>query len=229
MKKFKYQAKSPDGKTVKGLVEAKDENQAVSLLHQRKLTVISLRTQKDKSSLELPFNFLQKTSFSDLVNFTRQLSTMIVAGLSLTEALALLEAQMKPAFSVVLADIRRRIEGGSSLADAMAVHPKVFSKLYVASVQAGEAAGVLEKVLSRLANNLEKQKEFQGKVKGAMIYPIIIIIGMIGVAAVMMTVVLPKMMGLYQEFDVELPLPTRVLIAVPDFMVSFWWLILIFS
>lgn len=226
MTKFRYLAKSADGKTVKGLVEAKDESQAISLLRQRQLTVISLRLQKESVS-NLPLNFLQKTSFTDLVNFTSQLSTMIVAGLSLTEGLVLLEAQVKPAFSAVLAEIRRMIEGGSSLADAMAEQPQVFSKLYVASVRAGETAGVLDNVLSRLATNLEKQKEFRGKVKGAMIYPIIIIFGMVGVGTVMMIFVLPKMMGLYQEFGVTLPLMTRILMAVSNFVAGFWWLILV--
>ncbi len=226
MKKFKYQARASDGQMTKGLVEAKNESQAISLLRQRQLTVISLRLQKESVS-NLPLNFLQKTSFTDLVNFTSQLSTMIVAGLSLTEGLVLLEAQVKPAFSAVLAEIRRKIEGGSSLADAMAEQPQVFSKLYVASVRAGETAGVLDNVLSRLATNLEKQKEFRGKVKGAMIYPIIIIFGMVGVGAVMMIFVLPKMMGLYQEFGVTLPLMTRILMAVSNFVAGFWWLILL--
>ena len=225
MKKFKYRAKTKEGKTIKGLVEAQSESQAADLLRQRQLIVIFLQVHEKPEAVNL-LGFLQKTSFGDLVNFTRQLSTMITAGLSLTESLALLETQMSSGLASILMEIRRKIEGGSSLADSLAVHPEVFSKLYIASVRAGETAGVLDKVLDRLATNLEKEKDFRGKVKGAMIYPIIIILGMVGVGGVMMVVVLPKMMGLYQEFNVELPFSTRILMAVSDFMVSFWWLLL---
>jgi len=224
MKKFKYRAKSADGQLVAGKVEARDENQAISLLRQRQLTIISLYLDEKNPRVIKFIPFARKTSFTEVVNFTRQLSTMITAGLSLTEALSLLEAQVSPAFYNVLSDIRRRLEGGNNLGSALKNHPKIFSKTYVASVRAGETAGALDKVLARLATNLEKQRDFLGKVKGAMMYPAIVLIGMVLVSAAMMIFVLPQMMGFYENFDVELPTPTRILMAVSNFAASFWWL-----
>ena len=151
---------------------------------------------------------------------------MITAGLSLTDALNLLEIQFNPAMGRVIGEVRREVEGGKSLAEALSHYPKVFSKVYIASIKAGESAGVLDKILTRLANNLEKQREFMSKVKGAMIYPIIVVVGMIVVAGVMMIFVLPKMMTLYEEFNVELPITTKILMAASRFMASFWWLVL---
>jgi len=227
MNKFTYRAKDQQGKTLTRVVEARDEKQALSLLHTRRLIVISLSLEKEKGLRNLVRVF-QKISFNDVVNFSRQLSTMITAGLSLTNALALLEVQLSPAMARGIGDVLRKIEDGGSLAEALSRHPKVFSKVYIALIRAGESAGVLDKVLARLADNLEKQRDFKSQVKGAMIYPIIVLIAMAGVAAVMMIFVLPKMMSLYQEFGAELPLPTRILMGISKFSVSFWWLGLTF-
>jgi type II secretory pathway component PulF len=123
----------------------------------------------------------------------------------------------------VLADI----QGGVSLSDALGKHPETFSKVYVSLIRAGEAAGVLETILSRLAESLEKAREFSGKVKGALVYPIIIVFGMIGVMIVMMVSVVPKLSALYSEFDETLPLITRLVIGMSDLMVHFWWLLIL--
>jgi len=125
--------------------------------------------------------------------------------------------------SQILADV----QGGESFSKSLAKHPKVFTSSYVALVKAGETGGVLDKVLLRLADNLEKQQEFQGKVKGALIYPVIIVVAMIGVGIVMMIFVIPKMTSLYSEFDAELPTPTRILIGASDLMLKFWPILLI--
>ncbi len=186
MKKFNYRAKSKEGKTLTGVVEASNEKQAITLLHDRGLTIISLVSHKEQAGLGSIVKTFQKTSFGNVVNFTRQLSTMITAGLSLTNALSLLETQLGPAMGGVIGRVLRQIEGGESLGDALAKHPQVFSKVYVALVRAGESAGVLDKVLGRLADNLEKQREFKGKVKGALIYPVIIVIGIVIVAFIML-------------------------------------------
>jgi len=227
MKKFNYRAKDKDGKTISGVVEAKNEKQAVELLHERELIVISLSPVKEKTHLKKVFKFLNKVSFNDVVNFTRQLSTMVTAGLSLTDALSLLEEQAKPAMAIIISGVLRRVQGGDSLADSLAQYPKVFSPVYVALVRSGESAGVLDKILARLADNLEKQRDFKSKVKGALIYPVIVLVAMIAVAAVMMIFVLPKMMVLYEEFQADLPLPTRILMSISRLVTSFGWLFLI--
>lgn len=224
MKKFSYRGKNLEGKTFSGVVEARNEKQAAILLHERGLTVISLKPYRERSGLSASLWLFKKVSFGELVAFTRQLSTTIIAGLSLTEALSLLEVQLSPAMSKVISGILRRIEGGESLADALAKYPKVFSPVFIALIRAGESAGVLEKVLLRLADNLEKQRDFKQKVQGAMVYPVIIIVGMVAVGFIMITFVLPRMMILYQEFGTELPLATKFLIKVSELTSAFWWL-----
>lgn len=226
MKKFSYRAKDKKGKKLSGMVEARDAKQAIALLHERGLTVISLVLHKENAGLRGVVKVFQKVSSGDVVNFTRQLSTMITAGISLTDALSILEIQMNPAIARVIGDVLLKIEGGDSLGDALAAHPKIFSPVYVSLVRAGETAGVSENILARLSDNLEKQKEFASKVKGALVYPTIVIVGMIAVAFVMMVFVMPKMILLYENFETELPMITKILIAVSKFFSYFWWLII---
>jgi len=227
MKKFEYKAKDKQGKTLKGIAEATDEKQAVNILREKGLLVITLKPKKESFGDTAKSTFFRKISLTDKVNFTRQLATMLVAGLRVTEALEVLENQSSPAMRKIVEEIRREIEGGRNLSSSLEKHPDVFDPVYIALVKAGESAGVLEKVLTRLADNLEKQKEFQGKIKSAMIYPAIIILGMVAVAGVMIIFVIPKMTVLYEEFQAQLPLPTRILLGISKFVTFFWWLILI--
>ncbi|MDP3954934.1 MAG: type II secretion system F family protein [bacterium] len=226
MKRFKYKAKNADGKTVIGIVEAPDERRAVAAIRERKLVVISLSFVNPDIFSQMAMKIFRGTTSGDLTNFTRQLSTMITTGLTINDCLTILKNQSSPSFGEIIDDISRSIEGGTSLADSMTKHPKVFSKVYVALVRAGEAAGVLDQILSRLADNLEKQREFKSKVKGAMIYPIIIIIGMVIVGAIMMIFVIPKLLEMYKDFQATLPLPTLVLMSISNFMVTYWWIML---
>jgi type IV pilus assembly protein PilC len=227
MEKFEYKAKNKEGKALKGIVEATDEKQAVSILREKGLLVITLKPKKESFGDTIKTTFFRKISLTDKVNFTRQLATMLTAGLRVTEALEILENQSSPAMRKIVEEIRRDIEGGRDLSSSLEKHPDAFDPVYVALVKAGESAGVLEKVLTRLANNLERQKEFQGKIKSAMIYPAIVILGMIVVAAIMIIFVIPKMTTIYEEFQAQLPLPTRVLLSISKFVTFFWWLILL--
>ena len=226
MEKFEYKAKDRQGKSLKGIVEAPDEKQAVKILREKGLLVISLKTKKESFTEEIKGVLFKRVGLTDKVNFTRQLATMLTAGLRVTEALEILENQASVGMRKIVEEIRRDIEGGRDLASSLEKHPQVFDQVYVALIRAGEAAGVLEKVLGRLADNLEKQKEFQGKIKSAMIYPAIIILGMIAVATIMIIFVIPKMTALYEEFQAQLPLPTRILLGISKFATLFWWLIL---
>jgi len=227
MEKFEYKAKDKLGKTLKGIVEATDEKQAVSILREKGFLVITLKPKKESLGNTIKSTFFRKVTLTDKVNFTRQLATMLTAGLRVTEALEILENQSSPAMRKIIEEIRRDIEGGKDLSSSLEKHPDAFGRVYVALVKAGESAGVLEKVLTRLADNLERQKEFQGKIKSAMIYPIIIILGMVAVAGIMIIFVIPKMTALYEEFQAQLPLPTRILISISKFVTLFWWLILL--
>jgi len=149
---------------------------------------------------------------------------MIVAGLPLTTALSILKFQSNLSMAKMVDEVLKDIEGGGSFYKALSKHKRVFTPVYLALIQSGEAAGVLEKVLQRLANNLEKQAEFRAKTKNALIYPIIITVAMIAVAVVMMVFVIPKLTSLYDEFGAELPTMTKVLISISNFMVKTWYL-----
>jgi len=223
---YKYTARNEYGEKVAGKVEAKDRNQAASTLMSRNLLLIDLKSMSAAS-----FSGLQAKLFGvsqdDIVNFTRQLATMINAGLPLATALAILQDQTKPAMQTLVTKILKDIESGQTFAEALAEHPKVFSRVYIQLVRAGELGGVLDQVLDRLAETLEKQKDFREKTKGAMIYPVIVLIAMVVVAFIMMVFVMPKMTQMYQDFDAELPLPTRLLIALSDFSANYWWALLL--
>ncbi|MBU0619057.1 type II secretion system F family protein [Patescibacteria group bacterium] len=227
MKKFNYKAKNKQGKTITGLIEANNDQSAVKILRERGLLTLSLKEYREGISLVQFFPFLQKISKDDLVNFTRQLSTMITAGLPLTDALTILQMQGKPAFAEVVGGVLKDVEGGESLAKSLEKYPKVFPNIYIALVRSGEAAGVLDTILARLADNLEKQKEFRTKTRGAMIYPAIIVTGMLIVAVIMIIFVIPKLTSLYAEFEADLPIATELLLKLSDFMVKSWYLFLL--
>lgn len=227
MEKYDYKAKDNEGETRKGIVEAKDEKFAVKILRERGFFVISLKPRSRGLLAEAGGGFFSRVSLSDKVNFTRQLSTMIMSGLPVTEALEILELQTSPAMAKIINEILRDVEGGGNLASALEKHPDVFDQVYIALIRSGEAAGVLDKVLNRLADNLEKEKEFNGKVKGALIYPIIVVSAMILVSGIMIVFVIPKMTKIYEEFQAELPAPTKILMAISNFATNYWWLCLL--
>lgn len=222
---FTYKAKNEHAETVKGKVEAKDVHQASSILRSRQLVVISI-TRQGESLLGTINKQLQGVAQDDIVNFTRQLSTMVTAGLSLTEALHILHQQGKPAMVALIEDIMREVEGGATFAKALENHPKQFPRIYVQLVKAGETAGVLDEMLARLADNLEKSKEFKGKTQGALIYPAIVITALLVVAIIMMVFVIPQLTEMYDDFGAELPFVTQLLIDASDLFIGYWWVLL---
>jgi type IV pilus assembly protein PilC len=223
---FKYVARNEYGEKVNGKVEARTREQAASVLINRKLLVIKVKPQGEAS-----FAFIHDMLFGikadDLVNFTRQLATMISAGLPLATALSILQDQSKPSLSKLVSKILKDIEGGSSFADSLNNHPDVFSRVFIQLVRAGEVGGVLDNVLERLADTLEKKKDFRAKTKGAMIYPVIVVLAMIVVGFIMMIFVIPKLTQMYEDFNAELPFATRALITISKFMSNFWYVIII--
>jgi type IV pilus assembly protein PilC len=225
--RIKYTAKDLNGKTVRGLVEAGSINAAAGILREQKMLPLTFVEVKKSTSLFSLLSMKKGVSATDLTNFTRQLATMITAGLPLTDALNLLKVQSSSAMSVVIGVVLADVQSGVSLSASMAKHPNVFNRVYVALVKAGESAGLMEKILNRLADTAEKSREFKGKVVGAMIYPIIILIGMVGVMVLMILLVIPKLSALYKDFDADLPVATKALIAISDFSVNWWWAVLI--
>ncbi len=221
MKRFTYKAKGKDGRIVEGEVEAQDLQGAARLVRGKGLVVISIKP-KSQNVLELFTSFKGRITSGDIANFTRQFATMINAGLPITESLSILKLQSQENLQPIIAKILSDVESGESLSTAFSKSPKVFSPTYVALIKAGETGGVLDKVLTRIADNLEKSEEFRGKVVGALIYPIIIIIGMIIVTFIMMIFVIPKLLSLYTQFNTTLPLPTQIIVTISNFFVAFW-------
>jgi len=220
---FKYTAKNKFAETIKGKVESRSIEAAASLLVSRGLLVIKL-SPLSEDSLAFVKKMFGGVKFDDVVNFTRQLSTMITAGLPLAGALSILVREGKPEVTRMMSVILQDVEGGNAFADALAKHNKIFSRLYIQLVRAGETGGVLDTVLERLADNMEKEKEFKAKTKGALIYPVIVIIAMVAVAAIMMIFVIPKLTEMYKDFGAELPLATKILIGISEAAVNYWWI-----
>ena len=225
---FQYKSRDNQGKPISGLVDAPSREVAIRLLHEKRVFVIAIKQYKEPFSLASLKQGTKRVSFNDLVNFTRQLSTMVTAGLSIPESLTILRNQItNPTFTDILVDVEHQIVSGGNLADALGKYPKYFSPTFIALIHAGESSGTLDQVLVRLAETMEAERDFRGKVSGALIYPVIILIGMAGVIGVMMTVVVPKLTGLYTEMDIELPWTTKLLISVSDVFVRYWIIIVI--
>jgi len=226
MAKFSYKAKNTEGKIITGELEAPDARFVSANLRNEGLFVIDIKASFSHamlSSIDIPFK--GKVTTSDITNFTRQISVMISSGLTISEALTSLRNQSSnPHTEKLLGDLLISVESGLSLSKSLALHKEVFPDIYIAVVAAGESSGLLDKMLNRLADNLEKEREFRGKLKTALIYPIIILIGVVIVVAILMLFVVPQMSSLYSQLNIELPLPTRIVVEVSNFFVTFWWL-----
>lgn len=225
---FQYKARNPDGTVLTGLVDAPSQQVAIRLLHDKRLFVVAIAPAKSQFNLDSFQQYFKRVGFNEIVNFTRQLSTMVVAGLSIPESLTILRTQTtNKVLADILIDVEHQIVGGGSLGSALAKYPKYFPPTYIALVRAGESSGMLDQVLTRLAETMESERDFRGKISGAMIYPVIILVGMIGVIFVMMTVVVPKLTSLYTDMNIELPVTTKILIGTSQFFVKSWWLIIL--
>ncbi len=223
---FQYKALK-DGKTTVKKIEATSSTEVLHYLQKNGYFPISVTKVKELNSNFLD-NIIQQVNFNDIVNFTRQVAIMLNAGLTLIDSLEILKKQTtKTPLRTMIEAIDSKIKGGSSLSVALRDYKGNFSNLYIALVRSGEASGKLGEILLRLADNLEKQREFKSKLIGALVYPIIIVVGMVLVMFIMITFVLPKLLGLYKDFNVELPLSTKILIGLSDISTKFWPLILV--
>lgn len=222
--RFTYRALKND-KIVSKSIEAYSENDVVAFLRKNEYTPIEIR--KEEQLFPQLTSLFDKISFVDIVDFTRQLAIMLNAGLTLVDSFAILEKQItKPAMLAVLRSIQKDIMAGVTFSAALRKYPQYFSNLYIALIRSGEASGKLSDILLRLADNLEKQREFQSRVKSALTYPVIILVGMVGIMFVMMTFVMPRLLGLYKDFNIELPVSTQILMAISSFLSLFWPLVI---
>lgn len=222
-----YQAVTREGKKVRGIINANDTNEAAAYLRSKNFIPISIsKENKNKFLDSLPI-FSQKITASDLVVFTRQLSSMLTAGLTLIKSLEILKEQLEKEAMIEIVDgIITDIEEGSTFSGAIAKYPQVFSSIYVSLIKASETSGLLDKSLLRLADNLEKQQKLKGTIRSALMYPIIVVILMAVVVVIMMIFVIPQLSILYNDLNIPLPLPTQIIVNLSQFVIIFWPVIL---
>jgi type IV pilus assembly protein PilC len=222
---FTYQAQNTKtGKKIKGLVQANNEKEATKLVQKQGLIPITIQ---EKTNNKLFGGTRIKTK--DKILFSRQLATLINAGLPLVQSLRSIADKLKnKAFEEVIKQVISDVEAGKSFSESLAKHPKVFDKIFVSLVAASETSGTLDKGLERLANQQEKDADVKSKVRGAMIYPLIVLLVMVGVGTFMVVKVLPQVQNIYSGIPgASLPLVTRLLLAVSHFITHFWYLVII--
>ena len=217
MPNFKYVARDDSGKPINGFFEAADYAAAVDMLRKRGLTIVSVNESAAKSKI-FAFSFRRKrVKTDDLVVFSRQLATMVDAGIPLVGALDILGSQIEnKAFGEIILRIQNDVETGSSFSDAIAKHKRVFSPLFVNMVKAGESSGMLDEILDRLAVYLEKTSNLQKKIGSALIYPAVVSAMAAGITLLLLLKVIPIFKDIFSGFGAELPRPTAILISVSD-------------
>ncbi len=226
MPKFVWEGRTSSGKIMKGTMEAPNVEAVMAQLRRQNITPFPEKI-KEKKGIDWSMSITIGTGVTekDLVVFTRQFATMIDAGLPLVQCLDILGRESpNPAFRKILNSVKESVEAGSSLADALKKHPKVFSELYVNMVAAGEAGGILDTVLNRLATTIEKSEALKRQIKGAMIYPVITIIVAILVVAILMVFVIPRFAELFHDMGAELPKLTQYVVKMSNWMAKqFGW------
>jgi len=214
--RFEYTAKDPQGRILKGIIEAESERDARRLIRRQRLYVISL---KKESSFWKTLTVSKKVTLPELVIFTSQFATLLRSGILLTDALITLAQQTdNEYFKEVLRQVRLSIDGGESLSEALSRFPNVFPNIFISLVRTGEVTGSLDIMLDRLARYFDSQHELREKIKSALTYPTIVIIAAIGVVIFLLTFVVPTFQRIYGRMNVPLPLPTRMLLGISAFV-----------
>lgn len=226
MRKFLYKAKGPNGRTVTGTVEAKNEIEAESLLTQHSLVAEEI-VATDESPLNFLKNFMSRINDKDRAVFARQLSTMVSAGLTLPKSIKVTSNQARTEkLKNIYMDIYKQLEEGKSFSNALRDHPEAFDDVFVNVVAAGEQTGKIDIVLKQLATQLENNNNFVGRVRGAMYYPGFIIVAMIFIAIYMLVKVIPALKGIFDQQGAQLPIATRILLAMSDAVQVYWWAVI---
>lgn len=220
MPRFNYIAKAADGKPVRGSTTAATQMDAMVNLKRLGFTSVSLREESRRKGLQLIFGPPKpRVRSEDMAVFTRQLATMISAGIPLLEALEILEEQAEdPGFKLALGDIVDKVRGGSDFSESLSDFPKLFSRIYVSMVKAGEAAGALDTILVRLAEYMEATEELKREIKSAMTYPSISLALILIIATGLMVFIVPQFKRIFDSLGVPLPTPTKILLSVSGFM-----------
>lgn len=229
MPQFKYKARDRDGTVHIGVLEASRRELVADHLSSVGLIPVQIDEQAAKAVdwAELSTGLRRVTS-QDLIIFSRQLSTLVSAGIPLLQGLSAIERQTdNPRLKKVLAVIRQDIEAGKAFSEALARHPGIFNKMYVSMIRAGETAGILDEILERLASLAEHDAETRSRVKAAIRYPMIVVVAICLAFAFLVSFVIPRFAAIFSKFKTELPLPTRILIGINHAVQNYWYLILL--
>lgn len=224
---FTYEARTKDGDTQSGRVEALNKRDAADMLRRHGLTIVDIIESKDVPIYARRLKFLERTKPKDIVILSRQLATLFAADIPLVTALSTAAKQTEnmPLREKIF-EVSSDVEGGSSLSDAMSKHSDVFSEFYVNMLKAGEASGKLDQILSYLADHMEREYEVMSKVKGALIYPAFVVTGFVISMTILMVFVIPRLTSILQESGQKLPVITHIIIVSSDFMRASWYILL---
>ena len=226
MNKYSYEARdAASNKIVKSTVQAESEIAAAKLLSAQGFTPLKIELEDDRAGIFK--RFANRVTTKDKIVFTRQLATLIGAGLPLSQSMRTVHDQTQnKSMQQIVQEIIGDIEGGRSLSDAFSKHPGVFDNVYLALVSAGEASGTLDEALRRIAAQQEKDAAMMSKIKGALTYPIIVLLVIVAVLAFMLVAVVPQVKNLYKDLNKELPLLTKILVDTADFFINYWWIVI---
>ncbi len=228
MPTFKYTVKDPSGNTITGRTQADNQQGLVEILRKQHMVIISIAEEKPK--IKLFDTNKGKVKIDDLVVFSRQLATIVDAGIPLVGALDVLSQQVENEyFKTIIAGMRDKIESGMSFSAALKEHPEVFSKLFVNMIVAGEGSGALDEILDRVATYLEKTASLRRKIKSALIYPAIVTVMAVLITIVLLIKVVPTFESIFADFGTGLPLPTLILLAISDFLRKYLLLFIVVS
>ncbi len=226
MKKFRYSARDANGKDISGKIEARDSDAVAEILHDRGLIVVNIKDEFAIDFEELAEINIGGIPMKEKVVFMRQMATMVGAGLPLTRALEIMEQQVEnPAFRKIITQVKTNVEGGISLSASFRQAGDVFDDVSLNLIEAGESSGNLDIILTKLAVELEESKKLADKLRGALIYPVIILVVIVAVVALLMFILVPSMAEIYSEFGAELPWVTTFLINMSNFTLKYWWVI----
>ncbi len=226
--KFKYKARTISGIEQEGNIEAGTQKAAVEMLQKHKLVVVSIRPVRSLFAKNQLLSFIHKVKSQEVVEFSKEFSILLSAGIPLVEALEIIQKQVENLyFKDQLAEITSDVRDGASFSEALKRHSDIFSDLYINLAKAGEASGKMQIILLHLSGHLEKQHHLSSRVKSALLYPAVIITGFGAVALLMMAFVVPKLLEIFSGAEMELPMPTKILIAVSGFFQSYFFLIII--
>ncbi|MCA9208049.1 MAG: type II secretion system F family protein [Planctomycetales bacterium] len=235
MPTFQFEAMDATGQEIRDVIDAANEEEAQTTIRQMGYFVTKISVKKSSEAAAKTAGGKRKKGFAlggggskHITLFTRQLAILQDAGLPILRSLKILEGNSKPGkLKNALMDVCDEIEGGATLSEAMAKCPKVFNRLYVNMIKAGEAGGALEVILQRLAEFMERSQSLKRKVKGAMIYPIVVVLVAIGILTFIMIKIVPVFKDLFADFEVKLPAPTLLLMAMSDYCVNYWFLLIL--